>query len=213
VVPLSVIYNWKHDIQKFGQCDCRIRTAAMQCSECKCGVRLSVDVLVHHGVSSEERGANFLSWMNKVQKSLQRLRNQGGDGVSASETVYVVLTTYEVALKDERLLSSLGRCRAKSKRKSSCIWKAPSPRAEVSKAKGSNRRDSSNLCNDTVKASWRWWERAPTSLLWPSQLNQNNSAAHNKHSAYYPWQYLVVCKRIVFCIVERINLAYGMISG
>jgi chromodomain-helicase-DNA-binding protein 1 len=79
VVPLSVITSWRTDLQKFGYDE--------------------FTVYVHHG-DKDTRHDSYLEWFHETKK----LRK-----FSKEKNIALFITTYEVAIKDEHLLSKLSR--------------------------------------------------------------------------------------------------------
>lgn len=85
VMPLSVISSWKGDLKRFNHS--------------------TFDVHIHHG-EKQQREEAFDYWLFNIQRCMRKtpwlLR------------ISIVITTYEVALKDEQLLRGLSR--------GSCRW-------------------------------------------------------------------------------------------
>jgi SNF2 family DNA or RNA helicase len=80
-MPLSVLSSWRNDLEKFLRSDSSGRN--------------QVDVLVHHG-ERVEREAAFGNWTRRTRK--------GRNGAEGGHRLSLVLTTYEVAMKDVALL-------------------------------------------------------------------------------------------------------------
>ena len=93
VMPMSVLSVWKADIAKFAP---------------------SISVHIHHG-NKVERHDQFNKWSKKLtstRQQLQRSQNHYINGASTSkkaEHISVVITTYELAIKDMHLLKKQSR--------------------------------------------------------------------------------------------------------
>ena len=106
VMPLSVMSSWKGDLRRF------VAPGAFE-------------LYVHHG-EKYARQEEFLAWYKQLKKDAQRREQQGygtssGGGTSGRSSgnrgkISLVLTTYEIAMKDEHLLRKLG------KRGHRCPW-------------------------------------------------------------------------------------------
>lgn len=77
VLPLSVITSWRTDLQKFGES--------------------TFDLHVHHGYKSDRHEA-FGHWHHKLHKLRRRC---------LETKISLFITTYEIAIRDEYLLSKL----------------------------------------------------------------------------------------------------------
>jgi SNF2 family DNA or RNA helicase len=85
-MPMSVLASWKTDLKKFAP---------------------NITVFIHHG-TKEERLHQFSKWSHKFQKMKSKSSSSGNN------TVYVVLTTYELAIRDNSLFANF--------KKKVCPW-------------------------------------------------------------------------------------------
>ena len=126
VMPLSVLSSWRVDLQRF----CRVGAVSLH---------------VHHGGDKAAREEAFEHWLKQTRKALYNGAGTGawrgagigdvknkstsrGGGSSNDWKISLVLTTYDLALKDEHLLRRL--------RKGPCSWqylvvRAPHPNSLV----------------------------------------------------------------------------------
>ena len=83
-MPLSVLNVWKADIAKFSP---------------------GLSLHIHHG-SKTERHEQFNKWSKKLASARQQLqRSNNNEGMrKKSEHISIVITTYELAIKDLSLL-------------------------------------------------------------------------------------------------------------
>ena len=92
VMPLSVISSWTNDIKRFAP---------------------DINTYVHHG-EKDTRINTLEKWIRKRNRNVSSVNNTTDDSIeddnNSRSKIHIVITTYELAIKDMHVLSKLRRC-------------------------------------------------------------------------------------------------------